>query len=92
MNQFSQTTLELSGNKLIISANNNEVGETTETINTNADGGDIKLSFNQRYLNEPLQHINDESLSLRFSGQGRPLMLEGLGDKTLRCLVMPMNR
>ncbi len=92
MNQYSQATLETSGDTLVVSATNDEVGETTETIGVTNEGDDIKLSFNQRYLNEPLGHINDESLELHFAGSGRPLVLGGVGDKTLRCLVMPMNK
>ena len=92
INKFSQTTLDVSGKTITISATNDEVGTTTEPIPATNEGEDVKLNFNQQYLNDPLSHINDDSLAIHLAGAARPLVIEGVSDKTLRYLLMPMNR
>ncbi len=92
LNKFLQVTLHIDKESLTISANSGEVGNTTESIRAQSQGDDLTLSFNQRYLSEPLNHISDDSLELHFAGIGRPLVLNGVNDSTLRYLVMPMNK
>ncbi len=92
LNKFSQVNMSVEENKIIISANNNDLGSTKEEIPAQVEGGDISLNFNQRYLTEPLSYIVDESVVLQFAGIGRSLVVTGVHDKSLRYLVMPMNR
>lgn len=92
LNKFQQVTLSLSKDCVIISSQNAEVGQITDIIKAVVDGEDLSLNFNQHYLIEPLSHIADDSLILHFAGIGRPLVITGVSDNTLRYLVMPMNR
>jgi len=92
LNKFRQVTLQVLGNKLTISSQNGEIGTTTNTININTEGSDITLNFNQQYLIDPFAYLSDESVVLHFAGIGRPLVIKGLSDTTLRYLVMPMNK
>lgn len=92
LNKFMQTTLAVTANTLTVSAQNGEVGATTDSVKVGVEGGDITLNFNQQYVADPLTHITDESLILHFAGVGRPLVLGGHSDTSLRYLVMPMNR
>ncbi len=92
LNKFLQVTLNVTGNSLTISANSGEVGNTTESINAQTEGDELTLSFNQRYLSEPLNYITDDSLVMHFAGLGRPMVMGGVNDTTLRYLVMPMNK
>lgn len=92
LNKFMQVTLHVTERSLTISANSGEVGTTTESVPAQTDGDDLTLSFNQRYLSEPLPYVSDESMIMHFAGIGRPLVIEGVHDKTLRYLVMPMNK
>jgi DNA polymerase III sliding clamp (beta) subunit (PCNA family) len=55
-------------------------------------GDDLTLNFNQQYIMDPLQRINDDSVKLNFAGIGRAMVMEGASDKSLRYLVMPMNK
>jgi len=84
--------LHITKSSLTISANSGDVGNTTESIKAQTDGDELSLSFNQRYLSEPLNHITDDSLVFHFAGIGRPLVMNGVNDKSLRYLVMPMNK
>jgi len=92
LNKFMQLTLLVKENTITLKAGSGDVGSTTETIPATTNGEDITLSFNQRYVAESLSHIIDESITLNFAGIGRPLVIEGVHDRSLRYLVMPMNK
>lgn len=92
LNKFMQVGLYVTQKSLTVSAQSGDIGTTTESIKAQTEGEELQLNFNQRYIAEPLSHINDESIVLHFAGIGRPLVIEGMNDKTLRYLVMPMNK
>ncbi len=92
LNKFLQVTLTVSDNSLTLTANNGEVGNTTESLTAQTEGDELTLNFNQRYLTEPISHIVDDSIVLHFAGIGRPLIIEGVSDSSFRYLVMPMNK
>lgn len=92
LNKFRQVSVTITDKNLPIAANNNDVGHTTDTINASVEGEEMTLSFNQQYVMDPLSHIQDDSVKLSFAGIGRAVVMQGVNDKTLRYLVMPMNK
>ncbi len=92
LNKFMQVGLCITKNTLTVSAHSGEVGTTTDSLKGQTEGEELTLNFNQRYLADPLPYIQDESIILHFAGIGRPLVIEGVNDKTIRYLVMPMNK
>ncbi len=78
--------------QMSISAHNNDVGDSQESLPAAVTGDSIELSFNHRYLSAPLSLFSTESISLSASGIGRALVIKGIGDPTLLYLVMPMNQ
>ena len=92
LNKFQQVSIHVNKNDLTISANNGEVGTTTESIKATTEGEELTLSFNQRYINDCLSYFSDDSIVLNFAGIVRPLVITGVNDTTTRYLVMPMNR
>lgn len=92
LNKFLQVTLHVTEKSVTVSANSGEVGTTTESVQAQTEGDDLTLSFNQRYVSEPLSHIADDSIVMHFAGLGRPLVIKGVNDSSLRYLVMPMNK
>lgn len=92
LNKFLQVTLKVENQMLTISSQNGDIGSTIDTIPAHTEGDDITLNFNQQFLIDPLNSIPDESVLLHFAGLGRPLVIQGLSDTTLRYLVMPMNK
>ena len=92
LNKYNQVTCDVTVSELIVSAQNGDVGTVTDTIPAQTTGDEIRLSFNQQYITEPLSYIQDDSLQLHFAGIGRPLVVEGVTDNSLRYLVMPMNK
>ena len=92
LNKFMQLTFTISGGTCTLSAQSGESGATTESIQANIEGEDITLNFNQRYISEVINHLHDDSLLLKCAGIGRPMIIENVHDKSLRYLVMPMNK
>ena len=92
LNKYQQVTLSVLEGNITLSSQNNEVGHVTDSVPAVVEGDDLTLNFNQQYISDPFTHITDESVVLHFAGIGRPLVITGVSDKTLRYLVMPMNR
>ena len=92
LNKFMQLTLTITSNQLTLSSQSSDAGTTTETINASVEGEDLTLNFNQKYIMEVLGHLTDDSVRLKCAGVGRPMVIENVHDKTLRYLVMPMNK
>lgn len=91
---FNQVVLHISPSKKIleISTKNNDVGEGTQKIKGNISGEDLTITFNHKYIFDCLQSIENESLTLNFSGAGKPLVITPAHNVTFTYLVMPMNR
>jgi DNA polymerase-3 subunit beta len=85
-------SLTITDNNLTVASNNNEIGHTTDTIKAEVEGEELTLNFNQQYVMDPLQYIQDDSIKLSFAGIGRAVIMQGVSDKSLRYLVMPMNK
>lgn len=92
LNKFQQVTISVMEGGVTFSAHNSEVGHVTDSVAAVVEGDDLSLNFNQQYIVESLGHVSDESVILNFAGIGRSLVITGVGDKSLRYLVMPMNR
>lgn len=75
-----------------IESKSSEVGEYKESIKAVISGSNLELSFNSKYIIESFQSIPDDSLSLRFGGSGKPLIISGSSDKSFVYMVMPMNK
>jgi DNA polymerase-3 subunit beta len=92
LNKFMQLTVTISGGTFTLSAQSGDSGATTESISASTEGEDLTLNFNQRYIHEVVPHITDESMLLKCAGIGRPMVIENAHDKSMRYLVMPMNK
>ena len=92
LNKFFQVGMHVTKDSVTIHATSGEVGTTTESVKATTEGDDLTLNFNQRYVAEALSHIGSDSIVMHFAGIGRPMVMEGIDDNTLRYLVMPMNK
>src|SRR3989338_3393483 len=71
---------------------NNNVGENVNNLKAAIKGEDIDINFNYRYLSDAFSSINSDSVFLGFNGLSRPVVLNGIADKSFTYLVMPMNK
>lgn len=92
LNKFMQVSVAITEKHLTVSSQNSEIGHTTDTLKASVTGEELNLNFNQQYILDPLSHIQDESITMKFAGIGRPLVMCGVNDASLRYLVMPMNK
>lgn len=77
---------------LILSAHNTDVGDSTETLQSQVNGSQLDISFNHKYLSSFLSLTQADSISLTAAGVGRPMIMKGVGDATMLYLVSPMNQ
>lgn len=75
----------------IIKTSNNEAGESVTKIPAKITGESVKISFNYKYIYDCLLNINSEDIMLKFSGDGKPLIITSVNDNTFQYLVMPMS-
>ena len=92
LNKFMQLSITISEGTFTVSAQSGDAGATTESPQASIEGDDITLNFNQRYVTEVVPHITDDSVLIKCAGIGRPIVIENVHDKSLRYLVMPMNK
>ncbi|MBU6321180.1 MAG: DNA polymerase III subunit beta [Patescibacteria group bacterium] len=78
--------------ELVLSARNQDLGESTETVSAQLSGEAAQMSFNYRYLAAIFALTGAESLTFSVAGVGRPLIIRGAGDASLLYLVSPMNQ
>jgi DNA polymerase-3 subunit beta len=69
-----------------------DVGEMSDSIDAAITGEDLDINFHIGYLSDCLQTIASDSITLGFSGVGRPLVIGGVSDQSFMYLVMPLNR
>lgn len=68
------------------------IGEMSDSIDAALSGDDVDINFNIGYLSDGLSSIESDSITLGFSGPGRPLVIRGASDQGFTYLVMPLNR
>jgi len=93
-NRFNQVMFSITPKKknVSIQTENRELGESNVALDAVIDGEQLTIGFNYRYIVDSLQALTTDSITLRFSGEGKPLVVHGVGDKSFTYLVMPMNR
>jgi len=91
--KFNKITfnIEPKNKKFYLETKNTEVGENTTMIQASLSGEGVKLNFNNKYVVDSLQSIPTDSLKLSFSGEGKPMVIQGVGEKTFLYLAMPMS-
>lgn len=92
-NKFNQIRIVLNSKKKHIAlTTTSDVGEGSAPLEGVIKGEELDISFNYKYITDCFSSITTDSIGLYFSGQGKPLVIKGVGDTTFLYLVMPMNR
>lgn len=91
---FNQVTFNINAESDIfeITSKNSEKGESRNTIPSTIRGESVEINFNQKYIGDCFSSIHPESITLKFNGAGKPLVLRGVGDAGFMYLVMPLNK
>lgn len=93
-NKFNQVLFTIHPQKKVfeVTAKNADIGENKTFLQAAISGEPVHLQFNQRYITDCLQSIPTESVCLQMNGEGKPLIIRGVGDPSFLCLVMPLNQ
>lgn len=91
--KFNRVDIRVDATKKLfeVEAKNSTLGENTTKIDAALTGKEISSGFNQKYILDCFQAIKHESVMFRFSGAGRPLVIQGVGDNSFVYLVMPLT-
>jgi DNA polymerase-3 subunit beta len=91
---LNQLRLTLAPSKKLfeIESKNNNVGENVYAVEAVIEGEDLIINVNHKYLTDCFQSIPVDTVNLSFSGQTKPIVITGVGDKSFTYLTMPMNK
>ena len=89
--KFNQINIKIAPKEKLfqINSQNQDVGENTVSLSATLEGEDLEMSFNARYILDSFQSISADSIVLKFD---RPLLIEGVGERSFQYIVMPVNR
>ncbi len=76
---------------MVLRTSSADAGEHTTNIPAKITGDEVKITFNFKYIFDCLAHIQSPKIILRFSGEGKPLLISGTDDNSFQYLVMPMS-
>ncbi|MBI2049013.1 MAG: DNA polymerase III subunit beta [Parcubacteria group bacterium] len=93
-NKFNQVLFTIHPQKKVfeVTAKNADIGENKTLLQAALSGDPVSLQFNQKYITDCLQSIQTESICLQINGEGKPLIIRGVGDTSFLYLVMPLNQ
>lgn len=91
-NEFTHDVrLNLTGDKLDISAHNAEQEESEESIAAEYSGQETMIGFNGRYLRDVLAAVNSESVRMEIKDGLSPVLMYAENDSQARYVIMPMR-
>jgi len=76
-------------NEMTISAQSNEFGEASETMEISLEGSPIDICFNPDFLLEPLKYLECDQLIIKFNDVYNPVAIEG--DEGFIYILMPIK-
>lgn len=91
---FNQVTFSIRPEDKIleITSKNIDKGEHHNNIESSLEGESLEIKFNQKYITDCFSSIESDSLTLKFDGTGKPMIIKGSRDEGFLYLVMPMNK
>lgn len=91
---FHQVNMKVDPLKKIfeIKTRNADVGENINKLDAALSGEPIDIHFNYKYIVDCFQSIDSDSVSLQWNAPNRPMVMQGVSDRSFTYLVMPMNK
>jgi len=80
--------IKLEKNKVTISKNTPDLGETKEEIKAEYNGKETTIGFNPKYLLDNLQVIEEETIEIDIIDKEKPVTIKSL---EYRYLILPMT-
>ncbi|MEM7073184.1 MAG: DNA polymerase III subunit beta [Pseudomonadota bacterium] len=83
--------MEISTNKLVLSASAQENGAARQELECEYSGSELAIGFNARYLLDMTQQIGSGELSMLFANSTAPALIKNPNDKNILFVLMPMR-
>ncbi|MFH1676606.1 MAG: DNA polymerase III subunit beta [bacterium] len=83
--------LECTGDKLLISSKAESEGKAEVEVPIERDGAEMKIAFNYQYLLDPLLAVEDDTITLSYSGSLEPGVLKTPSDPSYTYVIMPVR-
>lgn len=75
-----------------LSSTSPEIGTVKEEVTANdVEGGNLKISFNSKYMMDALKAIDNEGVEVEFFGTMKPFILKPKDDDTVTQLILPIR-
>ena len=81
------------GNDVVeLSSTSPEIGTVKEEVTaTDVEGGNLKISFNSRYMMDALKAIDNDEVEVEFFGTMKPFILKPKEDDSVTQLILPIR-
>jgi DNA polymerase III subunit beta len=89
--KYRGVRLELSGNTVVLQANNPEQEEAVETLEVEYTGDPMEIGFNVNYLLDALAAITSEQVELAVTDGNSSCLIREPGVERTKFVVMPMR-
>ena len=86
--------LKITNNRTVqITSNNNEIGDALEEIIPidNIIGPVFKIAFSSKYLSDSLKSFNSSNITINFTGELKPFIINDENDNNLLHLILPVK-
>lgn len=92
--KFNQVNLLVNPKEKVfeLMSSNNEIGENKTSLDAALTGEIVELGFNYKYFLDCFQSITTDSVSIKFNGASRPIVVSPVSDPSFTYLIMPMNK
>ncbi len=75
-----------------LSSTSPEIGTVKEEVTANeVEGGNLKISFNSKYMMDALKAIDNDEVEVEFFGTMKPFILKPKDDDTVTQLILPIR-
>ncbi|WP_428701032.1 DNA polymerase III subunit beta [Staphylococcus coagulans] len=75
-----------------LSSTSPEIGTVKEEVTANeVEGGNLKISFNSKYMIDALKAIDNDEVEVEFFGTMKPFILKPKDDDTVTQLILPIR-
>ena len=85
-------SLEVNGNKLILTSSSIEIGKIEEVMNIEVlKGSNLKISFSVKYMMEAIKSFDSKEITLYFNGEIKPIIIKENDNGDLLQLILPIK-
>lgn len=89
-NKKNPVKMEITQNQLVITSNT-ELGTAYEQLLIHAEGKDLIIAFNPRYLIDALRAIEDEKIQIQFTSSLSPCIIQPIEGDEYKYLILPIR-